>query len=73
MQIDEKKLREKITERGLTLSEFSQYLGINPATLYRKLGNEGETFTVGQMHKSAEILSLSKSECVDIFLPSYSQ
>lgn len=61
-------LRQKIANSGLTIAEFSQKIGINPSTFYRKLDSGGIKFTVGQMHQTASILGLNKKEAIEIFL-----
>lgn len=68
MKVDIIKLREKIDTKGLSIPEFSKEIGINPSTFYRKLETNGVRFTIGQMHKAVEILSLSKNDAVQIFL-----
>lgn len=73
MQIDIATLRKKIEERHMTLSDFSREIGINPSTLYRKIEGNGVGITIGEVHRMVEVLGLSKSEAIRIFLPQYSQ
>lgn len=68
MMVDVGMLREKIDAKGISIQEFSKEMGINPSTFYRKLETDGLHFTIGQMHKAVELLELSKSDAVQIFL-----
>lgn len=69
--IDE--LKRKMSEREISKEAMANALGINPSTFYRKLQTAGENFTVGQMHRIAEILNLSREEVSLIFLEQDSQ
>ena len=73
MDINIPLLREKITEKKLTISEFADAIGMNPSTFYRKIEDGGCKFTVGQMHRTVEVLHLNRHEAVSIFLQSNSQ
>lgn len=42
-------------------------LGIDQSTYYRKLGDGGGTFTISQVARIAEILSLTNEERTEIF------
>lgn len=61
-------LRGKMAERRISNEEMAARIGVNPSTFYRKLKTEGVSFTVGQMHKIAEVLSLTNEEATAIFL-----
>ncbi len=61
-------LRGKMVEKRISSEELSRQIGMNPSTFYRKMRAEGESFTVGQMHKIVEILQLSHSDAASIFL-----
>ena len=61
-------LRGKMAERRISNEEMAARIGVNPSTFYRKLKTEGDSFTVGQMHKIAEVLSLTNEEATAIFL-----
>jgi putative phage repressor len=62
------RLRGVIRERGLTQQEVSEKLGIDPSTFYRKLASGGLAFTIGEMHRLADILQLTPEESAQIFL-----
>lgn len=68
MQVDLAKLRERINLNGISIQDFSKEIGMNPSTFYRKMNSDGVRFTVGQMHKTVEVLSLTNNEAVQIFL-----
>lgn len=59
-------LRGKIEERGTNVSEVAAKMGVDKATLYRRIANS-ETFTIGEVGKITEILSLSSEEAIAIF------
>lgn len=68
MHTDMAKLKGKITERSMTQEEVAEKIGIDSSTFSRKMKADGLTFTVGQMHKIANVLSLTNQEAVQIFL-----
>lgn len=59
-------LRWKIEEKGTSVADVAAKMGVDKATLYRRIAN-GETFTIGEVGKITEILSLSKEEAMSIF------
>lgn len=59
-------LRGKIEEKGINVAEVATQMGMDKATLYRRLSNS-ETFTIGEVGKIAEILHLTHAEAVSIF------
>lgn len=59
-------LRGKIAERGMNVSEVSEKMGVDKATLYRRIA-DGESFTIGEARKIADILNLTHAEAVSIF------
>ena len=42
------KLKGKIVERGLNVDGLAEKVGMDKSTFYRKLANEGSTFTIGE-------------------------
>lgn len=62
-----KKLKLKLKEKGLSVEDVSKTMGINRATFYRKIKNDGETFTVGDIDKLSRILGLQVDEINEIF------
>lgn len=67
MKLDIKMLKQRISEKGLTLEMFADKIGIDASTLYRKLKNNGETFTVREVSNMMTVLELSTDEANHIF------
>ena len=73
MDCDTLKLKAKVVERGMTMEQYAEAIGIDMSTLYRKINGGGRGFTIGQMHKTVDVLGLSNPEAIAIFLPDNSQ
>lgn len=67
LALNANKLKDKIVEKGLTISKVSELACINRTSLYRKLNNHGK-FTINEASRIKEVLELSNSESIDIFL-----
>ena len=65
--INTNKLKGKIAENGLTITELAEIMGIDKSTLYRKISNNGETMLVKDAQAIAKALSLTKDDAVSIF------
>ena len=65
--VNMKKLKLKLKETGLSVEDVSKTMGINRATLYRKIKNDGETFTVRDIDRLSRILGLQVDEINEIF------
>jgi len=61
------KLKGKIVEKDLNIEKLAEIIGINRASLYRKMSN-AEKITCGEASKIADALELSDEEAIDIFL-----
>ncbi len=61
------KLRGKIIENGMTVNDVASYIGMDRSTFYRKLNNEGETFTIKEVNLIRDVLNLTVDEAVSIF------
>ena len=61
-------LRGKMAELRISPEAMAEKIGVDASTFYRKLKNEGISFTVGQMHKIVDVLGLSREEATSIFL-----
>lgn len=61
------KLKGKIVERGMNVEQLADAMGINRASMYRKL-KRAEKITIGEALKIREILQLSNAEACEIFL-----
>ena len=68
MRVDIDKLKQKIKDSGKTETVLATELGVDYSTFFRKMKGDGIAFTVGQMHKIADILHLSTGEASEIFL-----
>lgn len=60
------KLRGKMVENGYTVDSLATAIGIDRATLYRKMGCL-KKFTVGEAQKIREVLPLTAEEFLAIF------
>lgn len=61
------KLKGKIVEKGLSIKTLADIIGIDRATLYRKLSNNGDTLLVREANSIVSALNLSSDEAVAIF------
>ena len=61
------KLKGKIIEKGLNVSELAMLIGINKATLYRKLNSKGAAITIKDVDRIADVLELNSDEVNSIF------
>lgn len=61
------KLRGKFIENGYKVADVADKMGMDRATLYRRLRDGGDDFTVREVTKLSEILKLSGSEINNIF------
>ena len=64
--VDINKLNGKIVENKTTKENIAKQLGIDRTTFLRRL-NRGKLL-IGDAHKICEVLNLSTSEAVEIFL-----
>lgn len=60
-------LEARIKECKLSVTRISKELGIDPSTYYRKVAADGETFSVRQAKRLAELLNLTGKEAQEIF------
>lgn len=67
------KLKGKIAEKGISQESFAKAIGIDNSTLFRKLQLGGIKFSIEEVKKIVQVLELTKSEAMDIFLPDISQ
>lgn len=61
------KLKGKIVEKEMNIESLAFYLGINKASLYRKLNNS-EKITIGEAIKMKDVLEMTDDEAYEIFL-----
>ncbi len=65
------KLKGIIKEKRLTPEKLAITIGIDKSTMYRKLSNGGEDFTIKQADLIASALSLSADEAQSIFFSQF--
>lgn len=65
------KLKGKIVERGMNVETLAKLIGLNKATLYRKLNGGAEEFSIKEAMDISSALSLTKEEATDIFFGNY--
>lgn len=63
---DRNRFRYYLAKRGKTQECVAEYLGINSATLYRKMTGSSD-FTRQEIQDTKELLSLSDEEAMSIF------
>jgi plasmid maintenance system antidote protein VapI len=61
------KLKGKIVEKGMNIEALAANIGINRASLYRKL-NDAEKITIGEAAKMKNALEMTDDEAYEIFL-----
>lgn len=61
------KLKGKIVECGLSISDLADMIGINKSTLYRKLDTNGESLLVSEANAIVKALHLTSAEAMAIF------
>lgn len=61
------KLKGKIVECGLNVSELAAIIGIDRTTFYRKMSAEGRNFTIKEVDSIAKELHLTCDEVNSIF------
>ncbi len=64
------KLKGRFVENGKSVSDIANEIGIDPATLYRKLSNPG-LITLREADAIAKCLKLSAEDAVAIFFSEY--
>lgn len=67
-----KKLKGKMVENGVGMTELSEIMNVNRSTMYRKLGGHGENITCKDADIIAQALNLSSKEALEIFLANMS-
>lgn len=65
------KLKGKIVEKDMTVTSLAEKIGVDRATLYRKLDNGGAGLTVKDANNIAVALDLSYEESMSIFFARY--
>lgn len=73
MQVDVSALKKSISEKGMTQESVAKAIGVDASTFIRKMKSEGLSFSIGQMHKLVDVLSISKDQATAIFFSENTQ
>ncbi|MEK4815825.1 helix-turn-helix domain-containing protein [Macrococcus sp. FSL R5-0951] len=65
--VDIKELKKMIANKGYNLEQFAEKIGMGRSTLYRKMKDNGNNFTIGEIETIVKILKLTKKESISIF------
>jgi len=65
------KLKGKIVEQGLTVETLAQRIKVDKSTLYRKMNDMGESFTIREENLICKALNLNGQEATAIFFSQY--
>ena len=65
------KLRGKIVECRMSIETLADAVGLNKATLYRRINGGGGAFTIEEADKIASTLQLTSDERNKIFFAQY--
>lgn len=65
--VDVNKLKGKITEKGMNVEELAKKIGVDRATLYRKINSDGKNISIKEANSIARELSLTIDEVNSIF------
>lgn len=60
-------LKKCMENEGVSANDLADKIGIDRATLYRKLAKEGSTFSIAEANRIKEALSLSSKQATRIF------
>ncbi len=71
MNVNVNKLKGKIVERGMSVGALAQAIGMDRATLYRKISNDGDTMLVKDANNIVTALGLSADEAIAIFFSQF--
>jgi transcriptional regulator with XRE-family HTH domain len=64
------KLKGRFVENGKSVADIAEYIGVDKATLYRKLNNP-ELITLREADAIVKCLNLSADDAVAIFFSEY--
>ena len=65
--MDVKAFVKALQERNISKTELASTIGINRATMYRKMAENGDKFTVKEANEMRRILNLSQEQASSIF------
>ncbi|NFG59670.1 helix-turn-helix transcriptional regulator [Clostridium botulinum] len=65
------KLKGKVVENGITISELAKKINVDKSTLYRKLKRNGEDISIKEANLIVKALNLTIDEANSIFFDQY--
>jgi plasmid maintenance system antidote protein VapI len=65
------KLKGTIIEKRLSPEKVAELIGIDKSTMYRKLNNGGDEFTIKQADSISKVLGLTAEEAQAIFFSQF--
>lgn len=65
--VNTNKLKAKIVENGMNVSELATKIGMDKSSLYRKLANDGESMTIRDANAIVRVLGISSEDAIAIF------
>lgn len=65
------KLKGRIIEKGLNITELAEKIGIDRSTLYRKFQNKGDTISIKEANLMVKVLDLTIDEANEIFFNNF--
>lgn len=71
MNVNVNKLKGKLVESGMNIQDLADKIGVDRATLYRKLRNDGQNMLVKDANNIVAALGLSADEAVAIFFSQF--
>lgn len=67
------KVKGRMTEMQITGKYLADQMGINLSTFYRKMKNNGENFTLGEILVFKRVLRMDRETALDFLLSENSQ
>lgn len=61
------RLKAALRDKNVTIEQASKTIGINPVTFYRRINRSGESFTVSEVGKLADLLQMNSETMQGIF------
>lgn len=65
------KLKGKIVEKGINVTELAKMINVDASTLYRKFSNDGATITIREADLIVKFLNLTADEANAIFFSQF--
>lgn len=65
--MDVKAFVKTLQERNISITELASAIGINRATMYRKMAENGDKLTIKEVNEIRRILDLSLEQASSIF------